>query len=57
MPTIKLTWRCKRDLLSCTVCRALDGYTWIFDVKKKKKLPDVPVHPVYGTLWGLDWLL
>lgn len=53
MPILRLTWHCKRDALSCPVCRALDGYSWKFTTEKDKKLPDVLVHPVYGAVWSL----
>lgn len=54
MPTMKITWHTKKDLLVCPVCRSLEGYTWTFDTSKDDKMGDVLKHPVYGAVWGLQ---
>jgi len=47
VPTVSITWRIM-DSNACPVCKAIDGYTWIFT----DQIPDNLVHPQYGEVWN-----
>ena len=32
----------------CPICRAIDGYIWVFDGPP----PDSLIHPTYGEVWN-----
>jgi len=49
MPTVKITWHTQQDDRVCPICKAIDGYTWIFD----KEVPDSLVHPAFGEIWNI----
>lgn len=48
MPTVSITWHAHNDARTCPICRAIDGYTWIF----KDAVPDSLMHPTYGEVWN-----
>lgn len=52
MPTLSITWHIK-DAGACPVCKALNGYTWVFDTGKHE-LGDELVHPQFGVVWSLS---
>jgi hypothetical protein len=33
----------------CPICRAIDGYKWIFE----GEVPDSLIHPTYGEVWNI----
>jgi len=54
MPIITITWHAVEDARTCKICKAIDGYTWIFDTSKGDVLTDALFHPTYGIVWSLD---
>ena len=54
MAIISITWHTAGDDRVCKICRAIDGYTWIFDTSKGDVLTDALFHPVYGIVWSLE---
>jgi len=48
---IAITWNAVMDARTCPICRALNGYTWVFNVTSQP-LPDELVHPTYGVVWN-----
>ena len=30
MPSITITWKTRRDIVVCPICKALEGYKWTF---------------------------
>ncbi len=53
MATLTITWHSTIDNKTCKVCRALNGYTWIFEAGKDEML-DYLLHPTYGRVWSLS---
>ena len=48
--TVSITWHNLKDGHPiCPICRAIDGYTWMFD----DVVPDSLVHPTYGEVWNI----
>jgi hypothetical protein len=45
---VSLTWHTKKDDNVCPICKAIDGYKWIFT----SEVPDSLIHPVYGEVWN-----
>ena len=50
--SLSITWHAKMDQRTCPVCRALNGYTWVFDAGKDE-LGGELVHPQFGVVWSL----
>jgi uncharacterized protein with gpF-like domain len=51
MTVIAITWRALMDDRTCPICRALHGFTWVFNVTSQP-LPDELTHPTYGVVWN-----
>lgn len=51
MPTLTITWHIQDDN-ACLICKALNGYTWVFEAGKDI-LTDALWHPVFGVVWSL----
>ena len=49
MPSVSITWHAVGDDRTCPICRAVDGYKWVFE----GEVPDSLVHPVYGEIWNI----
>lgn len=48
MPSVSATWKAKNDARTCPICKAMNGYTWVF----KDVVPDSLVHPSFGEVWN-----
>ena len=46
---IKTVWRTKKDSQVCPICKALEGYTWIFDADEP--YPKQLIHPIFGPVY------
>jgi len=53
MPTLRLTWHAIHDERTCPICRAIDGYTWIYTLGADQ-LNDEIVHPEFGVVWSVQ---
>jgi hypothetical protein len=53
MAKVTITWHAIEDERTCKICKALDGYTWVFEMGKNQFAPYF-VHPVYGLVWTLE---
>lgn len=53
MPTLSITWHSLDDARVCPVCKALNGYVWVFEAGADE-LGDQLTHPVYGVVWSLQ---
>lgn len=49
MPTATIKWVTQKDDAVCPICKAIDGYEWIFD---NEIPPDTLIHPQYGEVWN-----
>lgn len=52
MASLSITWHAVEDARTCPICKALDGYTWIFEAGKEE-LGDTLFHPQFGVVWNL----
>lgn len=46
--SVSLTWHTQHDDRVCPICKAIDGYKWIFT----DAIPTSLVHPQYGEVWN-----
>jgi hypothetical protein len=53
MPSISITWHTVGDDRVCPICRAIDGYTWVFTAGKDI-MTDALYHPIYGIVWSME---
>jgi hypothetical protein len=53
MPTQTITWHTNVDDRTCPICRALNGFTWVFQAGKDV-MTDALFHPVYGVVWSMS---
>jgi len=51
MASLSITWHIK-DAGACPICKALNGYTWVFEAGKDE-LGGELVHPQFGVVWNL----
>ena len=50
MPFLSITWRAVDDDRTCKVCRAINGYTWNFELGVDA-FPPYLEHPTHGVVW------
>lgn len=53
MAKITLTWITHNDDRTCKVCKALNGFQWVFEAGKDV-MTDALFHPTYGIVWSLS---
>ena len=53
MPSITVTWHSHMDERACKICKALNGYEWVF-IAGKDVMTDSLWHPMYGQVWSLS---
>jgi hypothetical protein len=54
MAIITLTWQTTVDDRTCKICKALNGYTWVFDTSRGDVMIDALFHPSMGIVWSLE---
>lgn len=53
MPSLSITWHTMKDERVCTVCQALEGYTWTFECGKDS-MDGTLFHPSFGVVWNMS---
>ena len=48
--SVSIIWHTQHDDRVCPICRAIDGYKWVFDSVPPESL----VHPAYGEVWNVQ---
>lgn len=49
MPSVSVTWHTQGDDRVCPICRAINGYKWVFE----NEMPDSLFHPTFGEVWNI----